>query len=133
MATPEQHQSDIYGGIGDVPPLWFQRWHEEEFLPFAAIVDELCNYSESLGPRPLTEVPCTILRFENGEDPTRPPHNLPPLRNVDALAALTGPQATRYCKGYGLPVPHAVIKRRRALAQHIGCSEWKRLEGTLTK
>ena len=47
--------------------------------------------------------------------------NLPPLRNINNLRNLNGPDATSYCQGYGLPVPNLVVDRQRAIAAHIGC------------
>ena len=49
-------------------------------------------------------------------------HQLPPLRNIDNVQALTGPQATAYLIGYGLPHVQAIAAQQRAIEIEIGCT-----------
>ncbi|KAF5381565.1 hypothetical protein D9615_005636 [Tricholomella constricta] len=63
-----------------------------------------------------------VIPFHDGTLPTDPPHNLPPLVNVAAINALTGPQATAYLRGYGRPIPRSVATRRRAIRDTVGCT-----------
>ena len=50
-------------------------------------------------------------------------HQLPPLRNIDNVQALTGPQATAYLVGYGLPHVQAIAAQQRAIEIEIGCTD----------
>eukprot|EP00123_Amoebidium_parasiticum_P008808 comp19032_c0_seq4/m.21447 comp19032_c0_seq4/g.21447 ORF comp19032_c0_seq4/g.21447 comp19032_c0_seq4/m.21447 type:complete len:182 (-) comp19032_c0_seq4:457-1002(-) len=63
-----------------------------------------------------------VVRFPDGSDPTQPPHELPPLCNVEDLKKLTGPEMKTYLEGYNAVVPKGLEERRRALARTIGCA-----------
>ncbi|KAF5379190.1 hypothetical protein D9615_005901 [Tricholomella constricta] len=62
-----------------------------------------------------------VVPFLDGTLPTGPPHNLPPLVNLQVVNTLTGPQATAYLQGYGQPVPNGIAARRRAICDAVGC------------
>ncbi|KAH9999082.1 hypothetical protein BJV77DRAFT_1064558 [Russula vinacea] len=65
--------------------------------------------------------PYCVMPFLNGGIPTQPPHNLPELRNVDAIRGLDGPQSASYMNGYGLGYIHLIVERKRRIGQEIGC------------
>ena len=48
-------------------------------------------------------------------------HNLPPLIDVNAIQALTGPQATAYANGYGLGHIAGLPARQAAIGRAVGC------------
>jgi len=51
-------------------------------------------------------VPYEVIPFINGNDPTQPPHNLPPLGSVNAIENLNGHDLAAYLTGYGIiPLP----------------------------
>ncbi|KAF5375662.1 hypothetical protein D9615_009378 [Tricholomella constricta] len=53
-----------------------------------------------------TIIPYVYLPFTNGDDPTQPPHNLPPLDNVNAIENLNEQDLAAYLTGYGInPLP----------------------------
>ncbi|KAF8223689.1 hypothetical protein L208DRAFT_1411515 [Tricholoma matsutake] len=62
-----------------------------------------------------------VLPFTDGTFPTDQEHGLPALVNVNSIRALTGPQASAYLAGYGLPGVHAIDERKRAIGREIGC------------
>jgi hypothetical protein len=49
-------------------------------------------------------------------------HNLPPLRNVDTIRALSAAESTRYCEGYALNAGGSILGRKQDVAGHIGCT-----------
>lgn len=53
-----------------------------------------------------------------------PQNNLPFLNNSQAVQNLNGAQLDAYINGYypGLPIPHALVARRRLVREAIGCS-----------
>jgi len=64
-------------------------------------------------------VPYEVIPFTNGNDPTQPPHNLPPLVSVNAIETLGGLALAAYLTNYGivpLPAgasPHATNRLRK--------------------
>jgi len=63
-----------------------------------------------------------VVPFVNGTLPTAAQPNLPVLTSIDDIMNLTGPEATRYLVGYGLPHQHHVNDRRNAIRIEIGCT-----------
>jgi hypothetical protein len=69
-----------------------------------------------------------VVPFANGNDPTQPPHNLPPLLSVNAIENLNGHDLVEYLNGYGVvaPVganPHATNRlRKETLKDLVGVS-----------
>ncbi|KAK9244404.1 hypothetical protein V1506DRAFT_321836 [Lipomyces tetrasporus] len=45
--------------------------------------------------------PFYIIPFRDGSLPTQPPHNLPPLFNLEIIEHLDGDLLREYCTGYG--------------------------------
>jgi len=43
-----------------------------------------------------------IVPFNDGSDPTQPPHNLPPLHSFNVIETLHGAQLVAYLNGYGV-------------------------------
>jgi len=53
-----------------------------------------------------TVVPFEVVPFTtNGNDPTQPPHNLPPLLSVNVINTLNGHDLVEYLNGYGVVPP----------------------------
>ncbi|KAF8241061.1 hypothetical protein L208DRAFT_1352094 [Tricholoma matsutake] len=51
-------------------------------------------------------VPYEVIPFTNGNDPTQPPYNLPPLGSINAIENLNGHDLAAYLTGYGIvPLP----------------------------
>ncbi|KAM6497341.1 hypothetical protein JOM56_007814 [Amanita muscaria] len=51
-----------------------------------------------------------IVPFQNGQDPTAPPHNLPPLTSVEAILGLSDRQLDSYLRSY-----HPDLNNRRVI------------------
>ncbi|KAH9004632.1 hypothetical protein EDB86DRAFT_1968250 [Lactarius hatsudake] len=71
-------------------------------------------------------VPLEIVPFVNGDDPTLPPHNLPPLHSEEDIEALNEQELNIYLTRYGVhPLPGGadpLAARRQALKGSVGAS-----------
>ncbi|KAJ7087785.1 hypothetical protein C8R44DRAFT_991242 [Mycena epipterygia] len=110
-----------------VAPLWFQQWDQQHFQPFVNKVGLLANeldilVAQSANVRSGTGhlAPYDMVPFIDGSDPTAAPHNLPALRNISDIRALTSAESTRYCTNYGLEPEANEADRRVRIARHIG-------------
>lgn len=102
----------------DVPPAWFAPALAAALAPVTRIAHKTYNLASGDGrTRHFQVVP-----FVDGTLPTADPHNLPALTSVDDLNALTGPEATAYLVGYGLPHHHNINIRKNAIRREIGCT-----------
>ncbi|KAF8871367.1 hypothetical protein BD779DRAFT_1576997 [Infundibulicybe gibba] len=61
----------------------------------AITYNEACGTGDNIG--------LEVVPFANGEDPTEPPHNLPPLTSYQAVHDLDAAQRDAYYRGYELP------------------------------
>ncbi|KAJ7231059.1 hypothetical protein B0H12DRAFT_1146983 [Mycena haematopus] len=110
---------ELTGGPG-VMPAWFQAWDTNHFQPhvrsLAAFRSQSANRLHATGHETVFQ----IILFENGDNPTTPPHSLPALVDTDEIGGLTRQQVTAYLRGYGLARQGTDVARTRRLARHIG-------------
>ncbi|KAH9004633.1 hypothetical protein EDB86DRAFT_3072122 [Lactarius hatsudake] len=68
-------------------------------------------------------VPLEIVPFVNGDDPTLPPHNLPPLYSIGVIEGLNEQDLATYLTHYDVvPIPAGAAAGREALKRLIGAS-----------
>ncbi|KAH9046512.1 hypothetical protein EDB84DRAFT_1466077, partial [Lactarius hengduanensis] len=90
------------------------------------ILTHLRRYLMNQGRGTGTIVPLEIVPFVNGDDPTVPPHNLPPLHSVEDIEALNEDDLIIYLTQYGVhPLPggaNPLAACRHALRGSVGAS-----------
>ncbi|EDR03703.1 uncharacterized protein LACBIDRAFT_306810 [Laccaria bicolor S238N-H82] len=107
-----------YAGQDVEAPAWFAPALAACLAPVTRVAHRAYNLSCGDGRSRHFQV----LPFVDGTLPTAEPHNLPALTNVDKVNGLTGPQATAYLAGYGLPHQQNIDLRKRAIRSEIGCT-----------
>ncbi|KAH8978069.1 hypothetical protein EDB92DRAFT_653866 [Lactarius akahatsu] len=69
-------------------------------------------------------MPFAIIPFTNGDDPTLPPHNLPPLYSIGVIEGLNEHDLATYLTHYDVvPIPAGAAAGREALKRLIGASD----------
>jgi hypothetical protein len=101
-------------------PLWFQPALQDGLrVALAPIQRQIARGWNASAGDGLTQ-PWVAVSFVNGDDPTLPPHGLPPISNVRDLQQLPGAALNAYLIGHGVAPPRGVDTRRRLLGPILG-------------
>lgn len=115
-AVVSQQVLDVYPGVG--APAWFAPAMNAALLPIRRSLARTWNSAAGDG----IKKPWEIVPFVNGDDPTGPPHNLPPIWNLNELNQLQVHHVNAYLAGYGviLRPRQSLQAKRQQIGQQIG-------------
>jgi len=100
-------------------PAWFEPAVRKVLNDVLTPVKRTAARSYNLQCRDGIARPFEIVPFLDGRLPTDQPHNLPALRNAEAIQGLSAQEVNTYMTGYGLDL--TIQEPKRAIGREIGC------------
>ncbi|KAJ7775877.1 hypothetical protein B0H14DRAFT_2964297, partial [Mycena olivaceomarginata] len=136
-----EHQVVSAHAGGDAAPPWFDRAMDEKLKPIndeltamntkltriesklnRALLFAVAAHNLRLADGKIPNQPFEVVPFKNGTEPNKEPNNLPVLRDIDALQALSDAELTAYYRGYGGRGNASASTRKDFVRNAIGCS-----------